>query len=454
MGTQKSARKSRCREAWRGSMALVYYTWMRTSIDRAQATKRHGSREHRGGSWGWRGLLLLALMAPLAWRMLVDSVPTDSVSPMIEADEHTLMLTACQALEQERFVEARRAITLLRRLAPERPEPRLLEKLLARRQEVWAPGWARAFLEAWTELGRPDFQGSPLLPPVSVHPPRQESRHAQAWQLASTRDEVRWTLLLAIPSYTEEQVRWLLGRTSSLKDTASLVALLDPRRAQSFPELQRSMVQVALRERLAELVEESPHAMLPPLQLLLSGTEATAPLSAQELASLEAISTLARWREDSFSRTFLQVRGHLKEAGVPEAGVWAFPVAEYTVGAGVALLLRKRAEATWPVLSGEQQRWLGRMLWLVGQRMSESSTLLEYSVGTTLMELGAQHMGQECDRDEAMARDEMIRDALRNSMRAALETWPLPSLAEEMDESRARNEVQWLRALAGHAELP
>jgi hypothetical protein len=124
------------------------------------------------------------------------------------------------------------------------------------------------------------------------------------------------------------------------------------------------------------------------------------------------------------------------------------------VGTGVALLLLKRAEASWAGLSWDDQRWLGRVLWRIGQRMAEASSLLEHSVGTMLMELGAERMEQACDQSQALAQDETVRDGLRASLKASIERWPLPSLLEDLESSRARDELRWLRAFAGHSGLP
>ncbi|MFY0569629.1 hypothetical protein ACN28E_38180 [Archangium lansingense] len=275
---------------------------------------------------------------------------------------------------------------------------------------------------------------------------------SQAWLRASA--EARLTLVMAAPSLSEEQARWLMQHVTTLDDTARLVALLDPRRPFLFPEVPRSEVRAALLHRLRTLSQNSSPAMLPRLTLLLSGTREEAPFNAQELKALEAISMLPSWRGTSFSQTFLQVRGHLRELGLPDTAARAFGVAEQTVGSGVALLLRKRAETSWSHLSVEEQRWLGRMLWHIGQRMAESSSLLEHSVGTLLMEDGAEHMGQMCDLDQARRRDDMVREGLRASLAASIERWPLPSLLEDLEASRARNELTWLRAFSGHAELP
>ena len=40
------------------------------------------------------------------------------------------------------------------------------------------------------------------------------------------------------------------------------------------------------------------------------------------------------------------------------------------------------------------------------------------------------------------------------SLKAKVERWPLPSVWEDLESSRARDEVRWLRAFTGHADLP
>jgi hypothetical protein len=363
-----------------------------------------------------------------------------------------LLVRACQALEESRWDEAQEAISRLRTTAPSRPEPLLLEKLLAQRRALLAPGWGKAFLQAWGELGRPDLQDSPLLPPAPAFRADGPALITQAWLHAS--DEARPTLLLITAALSEEQARWLLQRAATLKQTALLVALLDPRRLSLYPEALRAEVRAALLRRLEQLTPGSSGAMLPRLTLLLSGTHGEAPFEARELEVLETLATLASWRETSFFESFSQARDQLREAAVPEASARAFSVAEQTVGTGVALLLLKRAERSWAGLPWEEQRQLGRVLWRIGQRMVEASSLLEHSVGTLLMELGAERMEQSCDQSHALARDETVREGLRASLKARVERWPLPSLLEDLESSRARDELRWLRAFTGHAGLP
>ncbi|MGZ3461372.1 MAG: hypothetical protein ACXU86_23015, partial [Archangium sp.] len=124
-------------------------------------------------------------------------------------DAPTLLVLACIELEENHLPEAQEVIARLRASAPERPEPKLLEKLLASRQEARSSGWARAFLEAWMELGRPNIRRDSLLPDTDVLSPEDPDAEEAAWRRTSSTP-VRLTLTLALPQVSEERARWLL----------------------------------------------------------------------------------------------------------------------------------------------------------------------------------------------------------------------------------------------------
>jgi hypothetical protein len=186
-----------------------------------------------------------------------------------------------------------------------------------------------------------------------------------------------------------------------------------------------------LRQGLARLVEPHPASMLSRLQSLLAGTGPEAPFDAKELDALEALSVLTSWRETSFSRTYQEARHLLSEAGVPHAGHRAFQVAERSTGFGSALLLLRRTEATMERLSEDERRWLGRMSWRIGSRLTDTSSTMEHTVGLLLMESGAGHMRDSCSQREAQTRLDELTAAMVTLDRAALSRWPLPSLLEE-----------------------
>jgi hypothetical protein len=105
-------------------------------------------------------------------------------------------------------------------------------------------------------------------------------------------------------------------------------------------------------------------------------------------------------------------------------------------------------------LSEDERRRMGRMLWLIGSRLTEQSSLLEHTVGAMLMASGAGSLRHGRDQREAFAREDDMHAAVMTSLRAALGRWPLRSLSEQLLESRARSEVAWLRAFVGKGALP
>ncbi|MCY1079674.1 hypothetical protein [Archangium lansingense] len=205
-----------------------------------------------------------------------------------------------------------------------------------------------------------------------------------------------------------------------------------------------------LRQRFTQLAGSYPQAMRLRLFHLLAGTERDESLDPQELDQLEAISVLPTWKEDSFTRPFLESRRGLKEMAVPGSGGAAFAIAERALGhRGVSLLLR-RAAATRERLSEDERRRMGRMLWRIGSQLTEQSSLLEH----TMVASGAGSLLHGRNQREAFAREDEMHAAVMTSLRAALDRWPLRSLSEQLLESRARSEVTWLRAFVGKGALP
>lgn len=378
----------------------------------------------------------------------------EAAAALAEVPGHApaLFVLACIALEAGDLREAREAMDRLEAMAPGQPELRILEQLLVNQRRAAPVGWGQAFLEAWTELGRPDLQEGALLPEsrlVALDEPGLES----AWNRAPS-SRARLLLALLFPNPSEARARWVLQQVPELDDSALLVAAFDLLSDQRLAVTVRQEAVPVLRQRFAQLAGTSPQAMQLRLFQLLAGTERDAPLDTQEMDLLEAISVLPTWKEDSFTRPFLEARRGLKEMAVPGASGAAFAVAERTLGhRGVSLLLR-RAAATGERLSEDERRGMGRMLWLIGSRLTEQSSLLEHSVGVLLMASGATSLRHGRNQREAFAREDEMHEAVMTSLRAALDRWPLRSLTEELLESRARSEVTWLRAFVGRGALP
>ncbi|WP_375773787.1 tetratricopeptide repeat protein [Archangium gephyra] len=378
----------------------------------------------------------------------------ECTAALAEVPDHAsaLIVLVCISLEAGELDAAQDVLARLGALAPGQPELRILEQLLANQRRAAPAGWGQAFLESWTELGRPDRQASVLLP-ESIPPALDEPALESAWTRAPS-SRARLTLALLSPNPAEARARWVLQQVPQLDDSALLVAAFDLLRDKRLAVSVQQEAASVLRQRFAQLAGTSPRAMQLRLFHLLVGTGREAPLEPQELDALEAISVLPTWKEDSFTRPFLEARRCLEELAVPGSRGAAFAVAERALGHRGVLLLLWRAAATRERLSEDERRRMGRMLWLIGSRLTEQSSLLEHSVGTSLMASGAGSLLHGRNQREAFAREDEVHAAVMTSLRAALGRWPLRSLSEQLLESRARSEVTWLRAFMGKGALP
>ena len=108
-------------------------------------------------------------------------------------------------------------------------------------------------------------------------------------------------------------------------------------------------------------------------------------------------------------------------------------------------LLRKKASATRSHLFPRARERLGRVVHAVGMRLAEQPTLLEHMLGLSMMMDGAEDMQAEAE----MARTDALLDEAHAAeagwRKVAFHHWPLHSLAEEMWEASARDEMAYLR---------
>ena len=358
-----------------------------------------------------------------------------------------LLLQACMALEEGDSQAVEAALVRLRAAAPERLEAEMLTRLLAHRTRAPAMGWRRAFLLAWTELGRPSFLDSTWLMP-EVELPATRDYMPEVVEARPASAPVRLALVLAMPALPEEDARWLVEHLSVLKDPALVQAASVRLLVNELPLSLRTEAHAAVRRRLAQLVEASPGAVQPRLLLLWAEAPDWDLLSREEMEALEAIAALPRWKETSFMQTFLEVRARLQEAGVPNPGMNALRVARMANNTWGVLLLAQRAEVTRSYLLPSARHRLGRILWNIGSLLQQDSMVLVRNTGLQLMSQGAADMGDEAESERAGKALEERLGMLRGSEDAALERWPLPSLWEEVAEARARNEWEHWRELA------
>jgi hypothetical protein len=248
--------------------------------------------------------------------------------------------------------------------------------------------------------------------------------------------------------------RWLMVQVPALEDAALVQATAVALLPAELPAPLRDEAREVVRRRLIRLVEASPHVMQPRLVLLWAEAPEESALSHEELERLEAIAALPQWKDTSFWQTFLEARRHLKEAGISYPSMGAYQVALWSNTHGATYFLAKRAEMSRRQLLPGARHRLGRILWNIGSRLSEQSTVMEHLVGLQLMEQGAADLGNEGER-ERVARLLEAAKALRNaSDAAALARWPLPSLWEEVAEARARDEWAYRREFANPLVRP
>lgn len=360
-------------------------------------------------------------------------------------DAPALLMQASLALEVEDLQTAAAALARLRDLAPERPEPRLLQQLMKHRTQPPGASWRHAFLRAWMELGHPSFVNSPLLP--EFDPAAQGFAPADGWKHSSS-DAVRVALVLDSPALSEESARWLMAQLPALEDAAFVQAAAVALLSAELPRTLHDEARRRVRQRLMRLVEASPQEMQPRLVLLWAESPEESSFTGEELERLEAIAALPHWKTASFSRTFLEAHRRLKDSGLPYPRMGAYHVASWSNTHGATYVLAKRAEVTRKQLLPGARRRPGRILWNIGARLSAQSTVMERLVGLQLMEQGAADMGDEGER-ERIARLQESAKALRNAMdMAALDRWPLPSLWEEIAEAKARDEWALQREFA------
>lgn len=195
------------------------------------------------------------------------------------------------------------------------------------------------------------------------------------------------------------------------------------------------------RQQLEEALAQDPrHAPALLMQACLALEAADTQTAKTALASLPGLA-LARLEPQLVHRMV-----ELRALSYPS--MVAYRVALWSNTHGAAYLLAKRAEVTHRQLVPGARHRLGRILWNIGSRLSEQSTVLEHLVGLQLMEQGAADLGNEGER-ERVARLLEAAKALRNaSDMAVLERWPLPSLWEEVAEARGRDEWAHCREFA------
>ncbi|MFL5348151.1 MAG: hypothetical protein ACJ8AT_25440 [Hyalangium sp.] len=327
-----------------------------------------------------------------------------------------------------------------------------MERLLAYRKREPLSGWSPAFLAAWMDAGRPDFEAQHLLAdtPLEAH---DNEVLKERWRGTSSVP-ARWILTLASSPIDPEQAKWLLQQLPEVGDVALFLAAFNVLIREALPDDLRAQAAVEVRRRLSQLAGMHPRSMQLQLLSYLHGSSEDAPLDIDDLTMLRTVSELPLWRETSLADTFLSARKALRESGLANAGQHAFTVASQSITDKGSYLLRKRAKATRSSLAHGARHPLGNILSNVGTRMAENSTLLERTLGLLMMQRGAEDAEDPVAMGRAAARLDEVYAAQAAWRRAAVDLWPLHSLREEMLEASARDENALQRTFMAQPHVP
>jgi hypothetical protein len=385
--------------------------------------------------------LLVLSLGPLSLQVRAATAPSKTAA---EAPSPSVrFVRACQALEAGNLDGAASDLLPLRESHPERPEPRLLESLLALRRTRPDLGWRDAFLQAWNGIGRPDFRDSPFLQdnpePLATGPTPEE-----VWQRELSAEQ-RFLLALSL-SPDAGRARAILQQLPVLAPPELIVPAIEYLGREQLPAPLRAQARTALRARLAALSADYPESMQPRALLLLEGTDAKAPFTARELQELEALSQLSDWRPSGFLSLYRYALRHFEATGVSFPENHAYTLAAVSLVSPVPQLLQQRTKASRDTLTATERQRLGEALWRIGSRLADESSVVERFVGLSLMKKAATELD---DSARLLLASELLDDdraAYAAWASAATNSWPLPSLRQAMIDAAMNDEVAHMRA--------
>ncbi|PTL79551.1 hypothetical protein DAT35_32570 [Vitiosangium sp. GDMCC 1.1324] len=328
------------------------------------------------------------------------------------------------------------------------PEARLLLALAERQPR--ASNWRHAFFAVWRELGKPDFRKSTLLPPPLEWNIVLADTEA-AWKDAN--EAQRFALVVLYPRMAESRQEWVLEQVRASSSLPLLLALHEALLSFGAQVPLRQRLLPAVVDRLGQLAGPSPRTLQLALISFLAGSALKAPLTRHDLEALDKLSALPEWKQPSSEQFFLEMRA-LFEGLLAAPGHHAWSVVSKAQGVFLGMWLMQRAKASQELLSEDERRWMGRLLWDMGTRLRQQPSDLELDMGLRLQMRGSELTEHVPSKETSIAAwMELGRweDAVKM---AAFKRWPLASLQEESCEPRARNELVWMQAFAGKNELP
>jgi hypothetical protein len=388
-----------------------------------------------------RVLFVLAL-GPLCLEACA-ATPSSKASAEVPSPSIVRFVRACDALEAGNLDGAATDILALRETLPERPEPRLLESLLALRRTRPDLGWRDAFLQAWHGLGRPDFRESPFLQDAPEPRPTGPSPE-QTWRKELSAEQ-RFVLALSMRPEAG-RARAILQQLPVLAPPELLVAAVEHLQREELPAALRAQARTTLRARLTALSADYPESMQLRALLLLEGTDSKTPFTPRELEELEALSQLSDWRQTRFLSLYRYALGHFEATGVSLPENYAYTLAVMSLVSPVPLLLQQRLDASRDTLTPAERQRLGEALWRIGSRLSDESSILERLVGLNLMKKAATTLEDDARLLQATELLAEERATYADWQRAETMRWPLPSLKQVMIDAAMSDEVAHMRA--------
>ncbi|WNG14343.1 hypothetical protein [Cystobacter fuscus] len=405
-------------------------------------------RSFRDRSWHQARQLGHALLALTLgpWCLEAAAAPAQARVSAQSPSSSVLLTRACEALEAGDLDGAEGHILTLRQTLPERPEPRLLESLLALRRTRPSLGWREAFLQAWNGIGRPDFRDSPLLPEdPQGSDPFTATPLEKVWKKELSAEQ-RFLLAIAMHPADAERARALIAYLPGLTTPELLNPIAEQLKSDRLPVPLRDQLRAALRARLTALIAEHPESMQLRALLLLEGTSERAPFTAREIEELETLSQLSDWRQSDFHSLYQSTLRQFEAIGVSPADNHAYTVSVLGLADTAPWLLQSRAEHSWDTLTPTERQRLGEAMWRVGSRLADESSILERLLGLQLMKKAATGMGDE-ERLRRITEWRTEEYATYSAFQSAEPTrWPLPSLYKAMTESSIRDEVAHMHA--------
>jgi hypothetical protein len=361
-----------------------------------------------------------------------------------------LLLRACAELEAGNEAAARS--TLAHPSLRDTPEAKLLLGLATRRPG--SPDWRHAFFDTWKALGQPDFEKSTLLPePLHPNllldePERNYARGDEAQRFALgvlALDLCHGKCLFEIEEH--------LLKTSSVPLLVSSFDQLNG--AATGPNLRELLLPVVL-DRLRELAGPSPRSLQLALLFFFQGLEerpSSALFNRGDLAALEKLLSIPEWKPVSNAQHFQQMRAGF-DGMLHAPGHHAWRMVCLAQGPSLGLTLLRRAQASKDLLTDDEQRWMGRLLWEFGVRIRKERSHPEMDLGLRLQMAGSELSRYVPDKEESVDRWVELGFWEKAVARAGCDRWPLPSLQEEFYAARARGEDTWMQAFAGVGALP